>query len=56
MRSLEDINAQFGDTVAVRYFDASADDEKEYQHAIEVEVIEKTVAHEQGVTVKSSKI
>lgn len=39
-RSLEDINAQFGDKVAVRYFDATAEDEKEYSHAIEVEEAE----------------
>jgi hypothetical protein len=42
-RSLEDINAEFGERVAVRYYQATVEDEKEYQHAIEVEnVLEAT--------------
>jgi hypothetical protein len=45
MRSLEDINAQFGETVAVRYFDATAEDEKEYERAIEVEMVENVAVH-----------
>lgn len=40
-RSLEDINAQFGETVAVRYFHATEEDEKQYNHAIEVEMAEE---------------
>lgn len=36
-RSLEDINAQFGETVAVHYFNATEEEEKEYAKAIEVE-------------------
>jgi MFS family permease len=36
-RSLEDINAQFGETVAVHYFNATEEEEKEYAKAIETE-------------------
>lgn len=36
-KSLEDINAEFGEVVAVRYADATEEDEKVYQSAIEVE-------------------
>jgi MFS family permease len=36
-RSLEDINAQFGETVAVHYFNATEEEEKEYARAIEIE-------------------
>ena len=36
-RSLEDINAQFGDKVAVHYFQATKEEEEEYAHAIDVE-------------------
>lgn len=36
-RSLEDINLAFGEAVAVRYYGATAEDEKEYAHAIEEE-------------------
>ncbi|KAK5112258.1 hypothetical protein LTR62_004419 [Meristemomyces frigidus] len=36
-RSLEDINTQFGDKVAVHYFGATAAEEEEYAHVIEVE-------------------
>jgi hypothetical protein len=36
-RSLEDINAQFGDQVAVRYYGATEEDEKAYARAIEEE-------------------
>jgi hypothetical protein len=38
-RSLEDINAQFGETVAVHYFNVTEEEEKEYAKAIEVEEI-----------------
>lgn len=37
-RSLEDLNAQFGDSVAVHYYGATEDEEKEYARALEVEV------------------
>jgi hypothetical protein len=44
-KSLEDINAEFGEVVAVRYSDATAEDEKEYRIAIQVEdVSDVTVA------------
>lgn len=33
-RSLEDINAAFGDQVAVHYYHATADDEKQYDEAL----------------------
>lgn len=36
-RSLEDINAEFGEMIAVRCYRATVEDEKEYRHAIEVE-------------------
>ena len=36
-RSLEDINAQFGETVAVHYFNATEEEEKEYAKAIEIQ-------------------
>ena len=37
-RSLEDINAQFGETVAVHYFNATEEEEvKEYAKSIEIE-------------------
>lgn len=35
--SLEDINARFGDEVAVHYFGATEAEEEEYKHAIEIE-------------------
>lgn len=37
-RSLEDLNAQFGDSVAVHYYGATEEEEKEYARALEVEV------------------
>jgi hypothetical protein len=46
-RSLEDINGQFGDSVAVRYYGATEADEKVYSEAIETEHTEK-VAPSQG--------
>lgn len=36
-RSLEDINAQFGEDVAVHYFGATEEEEREYAKAIEEE-------------------
>ncbi|PPJ55862.1 hypothetical protein CBER1_07450 [Cercospora berteroae] len=36
-RSLEDINAEFGDSVAVHYFGATEEEQKEYAKAIEAE-------------------
>lgn len=34
-RSLEDINAEFGDAVAVHYYGATEADEKEYAQALD---------------------
>ncbi|KAM3416225.1 hypothetical protein BST61_g7831 [Cercospora zeina] len=42
-RSLEDINAEFGDVVAVHYFGATEEEQKEYAKAIEAE--QKTSAN-----------
>lgn len=36
-RSLEDINTQFGEDVAVHYYGATEEEEKEYANAIETE-------------------
>ena len=43
-RSLEDINAEFGDSVAVHYYGATEADEKEYSRALERRGIEGSVA------------
>ena len=38
-RSLEDINASFGEKVLLRYYDATAEDEKQYRHAAHIEAV-----------------
>lgn len=37
-RSLEDISAEFGDKVAVHYYHATLEDEKQYNQALEEDV------------------
>lgn len=45
-RSLEDINAQFGDDVAVHYFGATEAEEMEYATAIEKDEVIDPVSHQ----------
>ena len=43
-KSLEDINAEFGEVVAVRYSDVTTEDKKKYRTAIEVEDVSSEIA------------
>jgi hypothetical protein len=43
-RSLEDISAEFGDKVAVHYYHATIEDEKQYDQALEEEMAQPQVS------------
>lgn len=55
-RSLEDINAQFGEDVAVHYFGATEEEEKEYAKAIETEELAGPGSHQDKAGVQTLEL
>ncbi|KAG0646362.1 MFS glucose transporter mfs1 [Hyphodiscus hymeniophilus] len=60
-RSLEDINALFGEAVAVHYYDANEEEQRELEKAVEMDELDDSGKHESGITsahqeVESAKV